>query len=746
MGTGVSVDLDYHQIFNSLTAIVPPGAVFELRMLGGRKGQVDSGYFDSPAQAANALVGATGYYKGVYFTANPVSPDLLARSFNRITPWAQHQTHDKEIVRRRWLMVDIDARRAVGISSNEGERAATLNAARTIGAVLTMMYGFPQPMITDSGNGSWLLYRIDEENSETVRDEIHSFLRILKAQYDSPLIDMDTTVYNASRISRVPGTWARKGDSTPDRPHRKGGILQQADAFKTLSIVQVMRFNAANQHLLQGESKGAPGAKKNANEYPQDETLYKRLNEYAMRNLKTWVPVFFPTAREYKEGYRINSADIGQSYEEDLTIHPWPLGIKYFGIGDQGDGTEGRRTPIGTIAEYSLQTSDKGLAARKLSDTLQFPINEMGAIPPQPAMQAVSAGFSAPGVAGGMQSLLGGKPQFSFKGIRNIADLNRKEFKQIQWVVKDVLPAGNILLAARPKMRKTWLALQLSLAIARGRPFLGWDTVQGDVLFLGLEDNERRVQNRIKLLQKFEIDPGDLSGFRYWTGGMDYNGAGQLTLTNPEEEQALLSAFPRGEAGVDALEQYLEQYPLTKLVVVDTLNHFRGERTSRDIYQSDYDAMMPITKLANRKGVCILPVTHEKKGNADRGVGGDFLEDVTGSAGISGGADGVMSIKGRRGVQEENESRKLYLSGRDVPFDYEVDISFDAERGGWLKAAKEDVKVAIRALLTTHPFLNQRDLQNLLPNAGQARLYRALTDMKLEGEVDTGKYGYSLKR
>lgn len=741
------MDLDYHQIYNSLRAVVPQGAVFELRMLGVRKGQVDSGYFDDPAQAANALVGAQGYYKGVYFTPNPVIPDALARSFNRITPWAQHQTHDNEISRRRWLMVDIDARRPVGISSSEAEKAATLNVAKGIAAVLTMMYGFPQPMVTDSGNGAWLMYRIDEENTDTVRDEIHTFLRILKKQYDSPQVDMDTTVYNASRISRVPGTWARKGDSTPDRPHRKGGILQAADAFKVLSIVTVMRYNAANQHLLGNDPKGqTPGAKKNANEYPADEQLYKRLNEYAMRNVKAWVPTFFPTAREYKEGYRIASADIGQSYEEDLTIHPWPLGIKYFGVGDQGDGAEGRRTPIGVIAEYSLQTSDKSVAARKLSDAVGFPINEMGAIPPQPAMQTVSAGYSAAPASPGMAGLLGTKPQFNFKGIRNIADLNKKEFKRVEWIVKDVIPAGNMLLAARPKMRKTWLALQLALAVSRGLPFLGWECVKGDVLFLGLEDNERRVQNRIKTLTKFEMTPGDLSGFRYWTGGMDYNGAGQLTLTNPEEEQALLQAFPRGEAGVDALEQYLEQYPATRLVIIDTLAHFRGERTSRDIYQSDYESMMPITKLAARKGVCLMPVTHEKKGNADRGIGGDFLEDVTGSAGISGGVDGVISIKGRRGVQEENESRKLLVSGRDVPFDYEVDISFDAERGGWLKAAKEDVKVAIRGLLTLHPFLNQRDIQNLLPNAGQSRLYRALTDMKLEGEIEQSKYGYNLKR
>lgn len=712
-------------------------------MLGARKGQIDSGYFDDPAQAANALVGAQGYYKGIYFTPNPTLPDTLARSYNRITPWAQWTTDDKEISRRRWLLIDIDARRVRGISSSEPEHTAALNAARTISSMLGTLYGFPEPMINDSGNGAHLMYRIDEENVDAIRDEIHKFLRILKAQYDDTSVEIDTTVYNAARIWRVPGTWARKGDSTTDRPHRKAAILKPSDPFKLLSIVQVARYNELNKHLL--PQTGAPGsAKKNANEYPADEAMYKRLNEYAMRNVKLWVPHFFPAAREYKEGYRVASADIGQTFEEDLTIHPWPLGIKYFGDADQGHTAEGRRTPISVTAEFSLH-SDKATAARALSDHLNYPLSEFGAIPPQ-TQQPITVGHSGLLQQTAIEGLLGAKPRISFKSIRTIADLQRQEFRPIRWIVEGVIPAGNMLLVARPKMRKTWLALQLSIAICAGRKFLDWQCHKGDVLFLALEDNERRIQNRIKTLQRFDMFPPDLSGFRYWTGGMDYDGAGRLKLMNPEEQAALLQVFPKGEAGVDALEQYLEEFPNTSTVVIDTLKHFRGERSSRDVYEADYEAMTPITKLAARKNVLILPVSHEKKGNADRGIGGDFLEDVTGSAGITGGSDGVVSIKGRRGVQEENESRKLLVSGRDVPFDYEVDIAFDAETGGWRKAAKEDIKVVIRGLLTRHPFLNQRDLQNLVPNAGQARLYRALTDMKMEGEIEQGRWGYSLRR
>ena len=733
------MDLEYNQIYESLRALVPQGAVFELRLLGERKGHIDSGYFDDPAQAANALVSTRDYYKGVYFTPNPVNREAQARAYNRIQPWAKHTTFDAEITRRRWLLIDIDPRRMSGISSNEEEHQAALKKANEIVATLGLLYGFPDPTITDSGNGAHIMYRIDEPNTDEVRDTMHDFLRILKAQHDSEHIDMDVTVYNAARIWRVPGTWARKGDSTPERPHRRASILRQADPFKVLELSRVMRYNADHAALLD-KSKLPSSGNKNALDYPQDEALYKRLNEYAMRNLKQWVPTFFPSAREYKEGYRIASEDIGQPYEEELTIHPWPLGIKYFGVADQGDGAEGRRTPVSVIAQYSLQTSDKALAARKLSDTLNYPITELG---PLSAPQHLTLNGSA---SPSMSQLLGTKPAINFKSVRSVADLRTKQFKEIKWVIDGVLPTGNMMLAARPKMRKTWLALQLGLAIARGRKFLDWQCNQGDVLFLGLEDNDRRLRSRIDILTRFEIDVGDLTGFRYWTGGMNYNAQGRLVVTDPQQQADTLKVFPRGQEGCDALDQFLDQYPKTTTIIIDTLAHFRGPRMSRDVYQEDYESMMPLTKIAAKRNILIIPVHHEKKGNADRERGGDFLEDVSGSAGITGGSDGVISIKGRRGTQVENESRKLLISGRDVPHDFEIDIAFEAETGGWRKAIKEDVKVAIRGWLSRMPFINQRDLYNLIPHVGQARLYRALSEMRLDGEIEQGRYGYSLRK
>jgi hypothetical protein len=720
----------YHELEASIAAIVPAGSVFEIRLLAGNRKRVDAGYFSSPSAAATALAHLDGHYQGIYLTPNPVLPELLARSANRITPWAQVTSMDPDVTRRHWLLVDIDPVRPSGISSTDEEHDAAHERARQVVGYLSLLYGFCDPMINDSGNGAHVLYPINEPNTEEVRDTIAKFLKCLAAKFSDGQVKVDTTVFNAARIWRVPGTWSRKGDSVPERPHRKAHIMQGVHHLDRVTLLRVAAFIAAHEHLL-GEADRPVGtlAAKNAQGYPADERKYKLLNDHAMRRIPEWVPTFFPDARQYKEGYRISSQELGRIFEEDLTIHPWPLGIKDFGVADQGDTNEGRRTPISIIAEFCTD-GDKELAARKLADVLKAPLTEFEPIPATIA--------DLPGTESA-------RPNYNFKNIRSIADLQSLEFKDIKFIIPGVLPTGNILLAARPKMRKTWLALQLGMAVTTGGTFLGWQCEKGEVLFLALEDNERRLKSRIRTLQTFDMSAPDLSGFRYWTGGMSEDARGKLYVSDPHEAAETLAMFPRGEEGVDALEQYLEQFPKTTMIVIDTLQHFKGHSNNKDVYARDYEAMMPITKLAARKQVLILPVTHEKKGLAGSDSA-DYLEDVTGSAGNTGGSDGVMSIKGRRGVQEENESRKLYLAGRDIPHDYEVDMTFDAERGGWLPAARQDVRVALRALFDRHPFINQQELAALLPNVSKARITTVLTKMKFEGEIVSGKFGYSLNR
>lgn len=730
---------DYAELEYAFSRFVEPGQVFEVRLLHHNRKRVDAGYFNLPMHAATAIAALQEQYAGIYFTPNPVAPDLAARSFNRISPWVTLTTMDDHILRRKWLLIDIDPDRPSGISSTDTERDNAFKVACTIKGMLEFEYGWSLPFVNMSGNGAHVLYPMDEPNTPEVRDVVQAFLKTLHGRFKALGCSVDATTFNASRIFRVPGTWARKGDNIPARPHRKAHMLIEPYGVRApITLAQIQAFNAANaKYAPKGYTPAQAGVAKHRGEYPDDEKVWRGLNRHALERVKEWVPQYFPDAREYKEGFRVASAALGLDHEEDLTIHPPPLGIKYFGVSDQGDATEGRRTPISLLAEF-VTGGDKAKAARALADTLKVPLSEFDILS--------GAGLDGHALSASLPGTTPTQPVYDFRRVPSMADLQKRTFKEPKWVIPNVLPTGTILLAARPKMRKTFLALQLALAVCGGRKFLEWQCNQGDVLFLGLEDNERRLKSRIKLLQTMELNPPDLGGFRYWTGGVDISPTtGREFISNPEEAERTYAAFPRGQHGVDALKRFLDMYPATRLIIIDTYAHFRDQSSNRDVYQRDVDQMMPITRMASEREVCVLVVHHEKKGLASS-ESGDFMEDASGTSGITGTVDAVMSIKGKRGIQLENEERKLLLSGRDVPHDFELDMAFDAERGGWLPSARQDVRASILTLLERHPYMTQQEIGSVLPNVSRPRISQVLTTMKFENLIEQSKAGYSLPR
>jgi hypothetical protein len=164
--TATATALD--QIDRSLALLVGEGQVVELRALEAitrdfSRPHTESGYYDDLGKLARDAAKLDGNAKGVYFTLNPVSPDLLPRSVNRHrTARRGETTANTDIVRIRWLPVDLDAVRPSGISStNEGHANALEKALLIRGALRGM--GWPDPIFADSGNGAHLLYRVDLE-------------------------------------------------------------------------------------------------------------------------------------------------------------------------------------------------------------------------------------------------------------------------------------------------------------------------------------------------------------------------------------------------------------------------------------------------------------------------------------------------------------------------------------------------------------------------------------------------------
>jgi hypothetical protein len=164
---------------------------------------------------------------GVYITLNPVKPDLLARSTNHTTAYAKHTTNDNEIVRLRFLLIDVDAKRPAGISSTHTEHRAAIKLAEQIAQFLVSL-GFPRGSLIfgDSGNGAHILVRIDLPNSAESVALLQKCLLALDLQFSDSMSSVYITTYNPARISKIYGTLAAKGDNTQERPHRLARMLK----------------------------------------------------------------------------------------------------------------------------------------------------------------------------------------------------------------------------------------------------------------------------------------------------------------------------------------------------------------------------------------------------------------------------------------------------------------------------------------------------------------------------------------
>jgi len=191
-----------------------------------------SGYFGAAEPLAREAVRLSEQGGNVYVTLNPVLPDLLARANNRCVRRSRHATSDDEIGTRRWLLVDLDPVRPAGISSTDAELAAAEARGRAIRDHLASL-GWPDPVVVASGNGVHLRYRV----ALPARDghTVQGVLRSLSEGFSDGAVDVDTTVHNAARIARLPGTVARKGDPTPTRPHRLARITHVPETLQTVS-------------------------------------------------------------------------------------------------------------------------------------------------------------------------------------------------------------------------------------------------------------------------------------------------------------------------------------------------------------------------------------------------------------------------------------------------------------------------------------------------------------------------------
>ncbi|MDD7940454.1 AAA family ATPase [Actinomycetospora lutea] len=257
-------------------------------------------------------------------------------------------------------------------------------------------------------------------------------------------------------------------------------------------------------------------------------------------------------------------------------------------------------------------------------------------------------------------------------------ELMRMTFAPPRWAVPGIVPEGVTMLAGPPKVGKSWLSMGLAVAVASGGKALGAIdiTEAGDVLYLALEDTDRRLRDRLgKVLAGAPLPRG------------------RLTFS--------IQCEPLDAGGDERIAEWLEAHPDRRLVVIDVLARVRGRTDPRgSAYDADYRVMSRAKRLADDYGVAVVVVHHTRKAAAD-----DFLDLLSGTQGLAGGADGVMVLQRARGQADGT----LHVVGRDVD-EQELALSFSAEHGTWsllegpaLEHLVSDTRAAILAHLREHP-------------------------------------------
>lgn len=300
------------------------------------------------------------------------------------------------------------------------------------------------------------------------------------------------------------------------------------------------------------------------------------------------------------------------------------------------------------------------------------------------------------------------------------ADLCAREFPPVQFIVQDYIAEGLTLLAGKPKVGKSWLAMEIGLAVATGTVCLGnVKCEQGDVLYLALEDNERRLDSRIKKVWTLEMMAG-----------------------RPIPPNLYLSTeWPRSNAGgIAGIRQWIAAHPAARLVIIDVLAMFKSVAGAKDstLYEADYLAIKELHAVAMQTGVGIIVIHHTRKSAAES----DPFEKVSGTLGLSGAADSTVIL------DRDQNGTTLYGRGRDIE-EFERAIQFDKFNCRWkalgdaAEVRRTDERGAILSVLTAaiEP-MNPNDIANAT-DMKRNNVDRLLGKMAMSGEVlkaGRGKY------
>jgi len=300
-----------------------------------------------------------------------------------------------------------------------------------------------------------------------------------------------------------------------------------------------------------------------------------------------------------------------------------------------------------------------------------------------------------------------------------LASLMEEKIPPARWAIPTLLSEGLSILGGKPKQGKSWMVLGFAFAIASGGVALGKIQVeQGEVLYLALEDNKRRLQGRSGvLLSQMKDTPQSLYFVTDW----------------PRADQG----------GLEQVEYWLGEHPRTRLIIIDTWAKFaprpkaRGQATP---YDEAYAALTPLKDIADAHNIAILIVMHMRKMAST-----DIIDEIAGSVGVTGVVDGILGLKRERGQFDA----RLFVIGRDIVDDPEYALTFDKELAIWtLQGSYEEFALtkerqAILDVLKTHGELKKQDIAEMLGNKNVWTTANLLKAMCKDGVITLSGIKYS---
>jgi AAA domain len=288
------------------------------------------------------------------------------------------------------------------------------------------------------------------------------------------------------------------------------------------------------------------------------------------------------------------------------------------------------------------------------------------------------------------------------------SSLLRRRFDPLHWVIPDVLVEGLTVMVGSPKIGKSLLSLAIAISVATGRRFFDRPIRRQKVLYLALEDGQRRVQDRLNMLRN----------------GTPLDSLSIITFDCLPPSRAMATI----EAKVRKFRP--------KLVVVDTLAQLGGEIVLGNNYASTYHSLLQLKNLADTNHLALIAMHHSSKNKKD-----DFVLSPIGSQGITAVADAVAELRRPRNQPKGT----LSITGRDIK---EMQIPLEMVEGVWQMSEEpepedemSDSRAAALEILQEPKTPSELAKEmGITPNSARVLLHRMAKAGQVTRITGTGKY------